>query len=418
MNTNSERALYVHVQLPGTLDTVPAALLKVERQHDGTYVGRFRYGDKYLERPGAMALDPFHLPLGREIHEFTRSKGIPGILRDAGPDAWGRRVIEHKLERAEADLDEIDYLLQGPQDGAGNLTFSNSVEPPSAKRNISRTHDLAKLIQAAEALEEGRRVPRVLLEQIDTSLGGARAKATIEDHDRLWLGKFPEKRDPFNVPRAEHATLALARRAGLNVCHARLERIAPFDVLLVERFDRERVAGGDRRLGFASAHTVLDCEDSVLERSRWSYPLLADEVRRWSSDPRADCAELFRRMVFNAAISNTDDHPSNHALIYTAGGWRLSPAFDLLPAPAVSRDRRDLAMIVGDYGRSASVYNLLSQCGRFGLTPEAARGEISAITRTVESWREQFTACGIGGADLTRLASAFLPPNFSRETPE
>src|SRR5205823_11543164 len=114
-NMTSERQAYVYVQLPGTLNTVPAALLKVEKLRNGSYVGRFRYGDRYLERQDAIALDPFKLPLGSFVHEFTKLKGIPGAVRDAGPDAWGRRVIEHKLERGPGDLEEIDYLLNGPQ---------------------------------------------------------------------------------------------------------------------------------------------------------------------------------------------------------------------------------------------------------------------------------------------------------------
>ncbi len=96
----SESQAYIYVQLPGTLNTVPAALLKVEKLRDGTFVGRFRYGDRYLERKDAVEFDPFQLPLGDIVREFTKLKGIPGAVRDAAPDAWGRRVIEHKLQRS------------------------------------------------------------------------------------------------------------------------------------------------------------------------------------------------------------------------------------------------------------------------------------------------------------------------------
>lgn len=120
----SEREAYVYVQLPGTLERVPAALLRVQTLPDGTQVGRFRYGDRYLQRQEAVALDPFQLPLSKKIFEFTRLNGIPGAVRDASPDAWGRRVIEHKLERSPADLEEVDYLMHGPQDGAGYLSFA------------------------------------------------------------------------------------------------------------------------------------------------------------------------------------------------------------------------------------------------------------------------------------------------------
>ena len=410
----SERQVYVYIQLPGALESVPAALLKVEKLANGTYVGRFRYGDRYLQRPDAVAFDPFQLPLGKNVHEFTKLKGIPGAVRDAGPDAWGRRVIEHKLERGPADLEEIDYLLNGPQDGAGNLGFGLKVEPPAPKRQYNRTHQLNVLIEAAEAIEEGKRVPVHILEQLDpgTSMGGARPKATIEDDNRLWLSKFPEKADRCNLQRVEYATLELARRCGLNVCQARLQTVAGRDVLMLERFDREHTEKGYLRFGLVSGLTVLDCEDGHVDRERWSYPLLADNLRRWSVRPEQDCAELFRRMVFNAAVTNNADHPRNHAMLCREGGWRLSPAYDLVPMPVVSLERRDLALTVGTFGRTASVYNLISQCTRFGLTAEAARAQIDQISGVVRGWREHFFACGVSAQDVEYVAQAFLPECF------
>ncbi len=410
----SERQAYVYVQLPGTLNTVPAALLKVEKLPDGTFVGRFRYGDRYLERKDAIAFDPFRLPLGDTIHEFTKLKGIPGAVRDAGPDAWGRLVIEHKLQRSPGDLEEIDYLLNGPQDGAGCLSFGSKLEPAASKRRYNRTHQLAELVAAAEAIEEGKRVPVHILEQLEpgTSMGGARPKATIEDGNRVWLGKFPEKSDRCNPQRVEYATLELARRCGITVCNARLQSVAGHDVLMVERFDREYTDGGYLRFGLVSGLTLLDCDDNLMDRERWSYLLLADQLRRWSEKPDADRMELFRRIVFNAAVTNNDDHPRNHAVLRTGRGWRLTPAYDLVPAPLVSLERRDLAMTVGTYGRSASIYNLLSQCERFGLTAEAARKEIENIVATVRTWREHFIACGVAERDADYMAQAFLPECF------
>lgn len=415
----SERQAYIYVQLPGTLNTVPAALLKVENLSDGTYVGRFRYGDRYLARKDAVELDPFRLPLGDTVHEFTKLKGIPGAVRDAGPDAWGRRVIEHKLQRSPGDLQEIDYLLNGPQDGAGYLTFGGAVEPPAAKRSYNRTHQLAELVAAAEAIEEGKRLPEHILEQLEpgTSMGGARPKATIEHDKRLWIGKFPEKTASCNLQKVEHATLELARRCGITVCNSRPQPVAGHDVLMVERFDREYTEGGYFRFGLVSGLTLLDCDEHHLDRERWSYPLLADQLRRWSEKPDEDRVELFRRIVFNAAVTNNDDHPRNHAMLRTRRGWRLTPAYDLVPAPLVSLERRDLAMTVGTYGRTASVYNLLSQCDRFGLTNEAARKEIENVVATVRTWRDHFRACRVSAKDVEYIAPAFLPECFFFEKP-
>lgn len=410
----SEREAYIYIQLPGTLETVTAALLRVQTLPDGTQIGRFRYGDRYLQRQEAVALDPFQLPLAKKVFEFTQLKGIPGAVRDAGPDAWGRRVIEHKLERSAVDLQEIDYLLHGPQDGAGYLSFGLKAEPPATKRQYNRTHQLAELIAATQAIEEGKPVAAHLLEHLDpgTSMGGARPKATIEDAQCLWLGKFPAKDDRCNLQRIEFATLDLARRCGLNVTQARLQTVGDSDVLMLQRFDRDYTDKGYLRFGLVSGLTVLDCGDSYLDRERWSYPLLADNLRRWSDKPEADCAELFRRMVFNAAVTNNDDHPRNHAMLRRQKGWRLSPAYDLVPAPVVSLERRDLALAVGNYGRTASIYNLLSQAGRFGLPAEEARAEIDRLVDVVRHWRDTFFACGVSAKDIDYIAPAMLPDCF------
>ncbi len=410
----SEREAYVHVQLPDTLETVAAALIRVQTLPDGTQIGRFRYGDRYLARSDAIAFDPFELPLSRSVFEFTQLGGIPGAVRDASPDAWGRRVIEHRLERSAADLQEIDYLLHGPQDGAGCLSFGLTPEPSAATRQYNRSDQLAALITASQAIESGQPVAPHLLRQLEpgTSMGGARPKATIEFEQALWLGKFPAKDDRSNLQRIEFATLDLARRCGLDVTEARLQRVGSGDVLMLKRFDRDLANGGYLRFGLVSGLTVLGCDDNYLARERWSYLLLADNLRRWSEKPMDDCRELFRRMVFNAAVTNNDDHPRNHALLCRQRGWRLSPAYDLVPAPVISLERRDLAMTIGTYNRTASIYNLISQSDRFGLSKHNARVEIDQVIDVVGQWRESFRACGVSSRDIEHIASAMLPACF------
>jgi serine/threonine-protein kinase HipA len=139
------------------------------------------------------------------------------------------------------------------------------------------------------------------------------------------------------------------------------------------------------------------------------YRLRLARVRRWSGKPNDDRIELFRRMVLNAAVTNNDDHHRNHALRRTARNWELTPAYDLVPAPLVSLERRDLAMTVGTYGRTASVYNLLSQSERFGLSTDAAKKEIDAIVATVRTWRDHFQAASVPAKDIEYISPAFLP---------
>ncbi len=189
---------------------------------------------------------------------------------------------------------------------------------------------------------------------------------------------------------------------------------------MLQRFDRQHTdanGGGYLRFGLVSGLTLLGSDDNLLDRAKWSYPLLADQLRRWSDKPDRDCAELFRRMVFNAAVTNDDDHPRNHAALRSGRSWRLSPAYDLVPSPMVAIDKRPLALVVGQYGRTASIYNLLSQCERFGLHKDAARKEIDAIVAVVKGWREHFHQYGASVEDIEHVASAFLPACFFYEQP-
>lgn len=162
---------------------------------------------------------------------------------------------------------------------------------------------------------------------------------------------------------------------------------------------------------------MLDADDGYQERERWSYPLLADELRRCSDKNAEDRRELFRRMAFNAMVTNNDDHPRNHALLHTKGGWRLSPAYDIVPMPLVSLERRDLAMEVGRFGRVASRYNLESQSEVFGLTQDAARALIEEMTQVVRGWPDFFMARGVEPRSIEMLEPAMLPASFFRNAP-
>lgn len=416
-----ERFCYVYIQLPGTLKAVPCASLRVKQLGSNAFEGTFTYGKRYLARENVTALDPFHLPLTSKPLKFTQLKGIPGAVRDASPDAWGRRVIQAKLDRSEHDLQEMDYLLHGPDDGAGNLSFGLNQEPPAPHRPYNQTHQLEALTAAAEQLERDGKLLHELLEGLEagTSMGGARPKACIEDGHKLWLAKFPEKADRHNMQRIEYATLELARAAGIRVCGTRLEKVGAREALLLERFDREWDSenAGYLRHGFISGLTVIDAEDGYLGRERWSYLLLADELRRWSVKNEEDRKELFRRMVFNAMVTNNDDHPRNHALLHTSGGWRLSPAYDIVPVAMVSQERRDLALTAGSHGRVASRYNLLSRCEVFGLSLVEAEYELDKMLKVVEKWPEFFHAKGVEAHSIAMLAQAILPPSFYRNEP-
>ena len=158
-----------------------------------------------------------------------------------------------------------------------------------------------------------------------------------------------------------------------------------------------------------SALTLLRTGDGLADRGNWSYPTLADEVRRASARPEHDLRELFGRICFNAAVSNLDDHPRNHALLAKGRQWRLSPAYDLTPSPVVARDRRDLAMACGRFGRHANRTNLLTGHGRFLLDRSAAAALFDGIARTVRAgWHTEMRRAGVSARDCEAIRSAFL----------
>ena len=396
----SDRSCYVYIVLPGDVQFTTAGRFRIRHGPRGTATGEFVYGRSYLDRPEAVEFDPVELRLADRLYRTGRMGGFFGAVRDAMPDYWGRFLIERRLGRS--PLAEFDYLTEGPDDRAGALGFGPTVDPPAPRLHFPGT------VQLAEAIfDEG------------TSMGGARPKAVVEDGDALWLAKFSRLQDRWNDPRVEHALLLLARECGIRTALSRMERAGDRDVLLVRRFDRERSGDGAgwHRHRMASALTLLRTDDSPTGRERWSYLALADEVRRASARPRDDLRELFTRMCFNAAVSNSDDHPRNHAILARGRSWRLAPAYDLTPAPAHSLER-DLSMICGPEGRRARKDNLVAGAGRFMMSREDAEAIFAEVVQTVRArWLGAMCRAGVGTADRETVRSAFLPDGlfFTRE---
>ena len=414
----SERECYVYIVPPGATEFVTAGRFRISPAPEGGAVGEFVYGRRYLEREDAVELDPVELRLRRGPYETARMQGFFGAIRDSMPDFWGRRIIERNAGHTQ--LEEFDYLMQGPDDRAGALGFGLNVVPPVPKRVFNRALDLERLQVAADAIindepdiagsAAGQTEVLILL---GTSMGGARPKAVVEYEQDLWLAKFARLDDRWNHPRVEHGMLNLAKACNLSVTDSKITTVAGRDVLIVRRFDRDRSEGGYRRHRMVSALTLLKLDDSPMARSDWSYILLADEIRRVSAEAAQDLRELFGRMCFNAAVSNLDDHPRNHAVLAKEQAWRLSPAFDLTPAPVIAKDRRDLAMTCGQFGRYANRENLISGHGRFFLSKKEAEGILDGIVETIRSqWRPTMRRESVSETDCEAIASAFLYDGF------
>jgi serine/threonine-protein kinase HipA len=419
MTSDSRAECFVYVTLPRAEAATLAGRFVLEETSNGELLGRFVYGRSYLRNPDAVEIDPVELKLSDTTYETTRLNGVFGALRDAGPDFWGRRIIEKHSGKTQ--LSELDYLLHSPDDRAGALAFGLGQVPPAPKREFNQTIELEKLQQLADVLvkdelpldPDAAQIEDLLL--LGTSMGGARPKAVIEAEDALWVAKFSRPDDRWNYPRVEHAMLRLARECGIEAAESRIETVAGRDVLLIRRFDRQKTARGYTRARMISGLTLLRADESPQTRTRWSYVVLAEELRRVVLRPKDDARELFRRMCFNALISNLDDHPRNHAFVAFDKNWTLSPAYDLTPSPVVSQDRRDLAMECGDRGRFANEGNIVSQHARFLLDLDEAMSIVTTMKDQIEkTWYGTVRASGVSENDAEAIRGAFVYPGFIR----
>jgi serine/threonine-protein kinase HipA len=409
---------FVYITLPGATSAITAGRFVLEKNQKGDPLGRFVYGRSYLKNPDAVPIDPVELLLSEKTYETVQLNGIFGALRDAGPDYWGRRVIEKHAGKAQ--LGELDYLLESPDDRAGALGFGLNKVPPAPQRKFNKTLDLEKLQNLAEALvkdeipkdPDAAQVQDLIL--LGTSMGGARPKAVVQNDDGLWIAKFNRPDDRWNNTRVEHAMLQLARECGICTAESRIEAVAGKDVLLIKRFDREKTPKGYTRARMVSGLTLLGADESLEMRTRWSYVVLVEELRRVVAEPKKDARELFRRMCFNALVSNIDDHPRNHAVIAKDKDWKLSPAYDLTPAPVIALERRDLAMECGDMGRYANAKNILSQRARFLLDENEAAKIVGDMKEQIAAtWYDTARANGVSEGDAEIIRGAFVYEGFS-----
>ncbi|WP_426336658.1 type II toxin-antitoxin system HipA family toxin [Pseudoduganella sp. R-31] len=239
-----------------------------------------------------------------------------------------------------------------------------------------------------------------------SGLGGVRPKTVVIHDGTEHIAKFSRPDDLFDVPAAEYAALRLGTRAGINIPSFELIKIRDRSVLLVERFDRV----GDRRIHYASAHSFLDprplSHDGREYVTNFSYAGIAEILRPYGLDARADAHELYRRMILNIMVGNVDDHLRNHAfLMLQPGQYRLSPAFDIVPH--LEAPGRPQSIGVGELGPASTIANALSQCGRFLLTKEEAHTIIDEVKAIASTWRDEFREAGVAPRDIHALAGCF-----------
>jgi serine/threonine-protein kinase HipA len=394
------REAYVWVWLPGTTSPVVAGLLEADRG-----VVTFTYGRSYLARDDAISLYEPELPLRSGRIDPGPGLRIASCVRDAGPDAWGQRVIlalrtgHLGADSDTAELDQLTYLLESGSDRIGALDFQTSATEYRARHE---TAPLAELQEAAWALEQGRVLPEPVATALlrGTSVGGARPKVLLEDGGRHLIAKLSSTTDTYPVVKAEAVGMELARCVGLNVPETRVIRSLGRDVLLVERFDRSS-APGERRL-LVSALTILGLDEMMARYA--TYPDLANAIRAGFSNPEATLRELFARIVFNICIGNTDDHARNHAAFWDGRELTLTPAYDLCPQVRSGQEAAQAMAISRDGARASQLRVCLDAAVEYRLDSHEVADIINAqVTIINEQWDEAADAAGLTELERAQL---------------
>lgn len=352
-----------------------------------------RYADNWLKYGFPLSED---LPLNDQEH-FPKDKDLAaGAVDDARPDRWGERVIRH-LDRPQR-LSILEFLYFAGDDRFGALGVSTSADeylprqigPLPNLGDVDAIAELVRRVLAKEGIEE--RYKRLIAPGV--TMGGARPKALVQIEGEEWVVKFAEEDRPAE-PLIEHASLTLAEKAGIRVAHSRLIPLARGVALAVKRFDR--ISG--KRLHALSANVALKAAHVEL-----SYPNLAQLLRRRGNvaTHQAQMHELFRRLVFNILIDNTDDHEKNHVLLADASQqYELAPAFDVLPA---AQSLGYQAMTIGNRGAESSIENALSCANQYWLKPKDALAEVRRVADVVNTWHEHFLEVGVPPSVVDELA--------------
>lgn len=370
---------------------------------NGARSGAFRYAAEYLANPIIGPIDPIHLPLqSGEFRATDPHTGLHSVFIDSLPDAWGRAVMARRYQLTRTEQGDIDLLARLEGHGMGALAYTRTPEPPATDSNqIPPLLSLDQLLDAAdryqahpEQIDDAIR----LLFAAGSSPGGARPKALVKEGERLCLAKFPARRDTLDIVGIEAAGLDVAAEIGIPVPTFRTVEVADRKVLLLDRFD-VTPAGG--RLHMLSLQTLLDARGYY----QVGYHDLIKAVAQVSSAPQADLEQLFRQIVLNAYLANTDDHLKNFAMQWRDGGWRLTPAFDILPDV---NDNREHVLHFGSAGHRPTP-EALRELGRLcGLGSRRTGDVMALIEGRVRSYPAYCEAYGVPEADVD-FVSARMP---------
>ena len=383
----------------------------------GTETYSFEYDKDWLKKNGSrFSLDPEIQPFaGRQ---FPVDKSIFGMFADASPDRWGRlllnkreRLLAEREDRRPLKLFDSDYLL-GVSDETrmGGIRLKLEKDGPflsdDTETSVPPWTSLRSLEEASRRFEKDENsITDKWLNQLfkpGSSLGGARPKATIVDSmGQLWIAKFPSKNDENDTGAWEKLVHDLAGMCGLNVPESKVEKFSKLgSTFLVKRFDRV----GKKRIHFASAMTLLQKKDGASASDGTGYLDIAGFIKAYGAKPKTDLHELWKRIVFNMAVSNTDDHLRNHAFILSSKGWELSPMFDVNPVPYGD----ELSLLVDEKDSSISIELAIETAPRFGISEEEALKHAKQILDVVKNnWERKAKEAGLSRGQIEDMRPAF-----------
>lgn len=414
-SNTTDNAAFVWIWLPNALEPIIAGKLEADDQGNV----QFNYGRSYLERisanPPSIAIYEPELPLKPGVLPLLDGLTMPGCIRDAAPDAWGRRVIINKKlgrkgENTDTDaLGELTYLLESGSDRIGALDFQRS--PSEYVPRWANNAPLEELLQSVERVEQG--IP--LTPELDqalfhgSSIGGARPKALIEDQGKKYVAKFSSSTDLYSVVKAEYIAMRLAALAGINAAPVKLVQAANKDILLIERFDREKTANGWTRKPMVSALTILGLDDMMARYA--SYETFAEIIRHRFDNPKQTLEELFSRIVFNILCGNTDDHARNHAAFWDGNTLNLTPAYDICPQGRAGNEATQAMLISGSH-RLSKLRTCLEAAPHFLISEEEAKAIFQKQREAIEAnWQRVCEEAQLNEVDRNLLwKRQFLNP--------
>lgn len=407
--------IYVYAHWKGMMDPKLMGILSAHFAK-GKKAFSFEYDRTWLKSEHLQLMDPDIQFFGGM--QYSNDKENFGIFLDSMPDTWGRTLMKRRTAQLAKERNEktpilydIDYLL-GVYDESrmGAVRFKTDIDGPFLDDNNEKTtppwSSIRELQHAADRLENDENNDDLMewlaiLIAPGSSLGGARPKANIlDENDELWIAKFPSKNDTFNKGAWEFLSYQLAVGAGIRMAPSKIERIAGnHHTFFTKRFDREK----GERIHFASAMTMTGNSEDTIRDNPASYLDIAEFIQTYGASVEENLHELWRRIIFNIAISNVDDHLRNHGFILTDEGWVLSPAYDLNP----STEKNGLSLNI-DMDNNLLDFNLAISVGKFFRLDQKQMDRIIwEVLESVSQWESVADRIGISRAEKELMSGAF-----------